>query len=324
MDGKIASLLEVGTGFHPEMTGRENVFLNGAILGMTREEIVRKFDDIVDYSGVSAFIDTPVKRYSSGMYIRLAFSVAVHLDSDIIILDEVLAVGDAQFQKKCLQTMESLSRDSGRTVLFVSHAANSVRKLCQRCLWLDHGRMAAIGNASEIMNEYAGGDEDMNRYRVDWEDPEAAPQNSVFRLAACYITDNRLEPTTKISTDDDFCICCEYVAKIPDARIGLSFVFFDLMGNEVFSSINNHDRDYGKPLTNGKRYRSVCRIPGGLLNSGRFSMGISYFMHGYADAHFTKPILFFEIMDGAALRADYPGKYDGIFRPTFDWQTDAL
>ncbi|MGA9416113.1 MAG: ABC transporter ATP-binding protein [Terriglobales bacterium] len=153
IDGRSASLLEVGTGFHQELTGRENIFLNGAILGMTRAEIIRKFDEIVDFSGIEEFLDTPVKRYSSGMYVRLAFAVAAHLEPEILIVDEVLAVGDAAFQKKCLGKMGSFAR-SGRTVLFVSHNADAVRTLCQRGIWLKAGRLHKDGKAEEIVDAY--------------------------------------------------------------------------------------------------------------------------------------------------------------------------
>jgi lipopolysaccharide transport system ATP-binding protein len=154
--GRIASLLEVGTGFHPELTGRENIYLNGAIMGMNRAEIGRKFDEIVDFSGVERFIDTPVKRYSSGMYVRLAFAVAAHLEPEILIVDEVLAVGDAAFQKKCLGKMEDVSHH-GRTVLFVSHNIGAIISLCNRCLLLDSGRIVKDGGTSEVIDSYQSG-----------------------------------------------------------------------------------------------------------------------------------------------------------------------
>ncbi|MFZ0743846.1 MAG: ABC transporter ATP-binding protein [Terracidiphilus sp.] len=153
IDGRIASLLEVGTGFHPELTGRENVFLNGAILGMTRTEIIRKFDEIVEFSEIEEFLDTPVKRYSSGMYVRLAFSVAAHLEPDILIVDEVLAVGDTSFQKKCLAKIKSFA-ESGRTVLFVSHNLDAIRNLCKRVIWMKHGRLYQDGHVDEIIESY--------------------------------------------------------------------------------------------------------------------------------------------------------------------------
>jgi len=152
--GRVASLLEVGTGFHAELTGRENIFLNGAILGMTRAEITRKFDEIVAFAEVEKFLDTPVKRYSSGMYVRLAFAVAAHLEPEILIVDEVLAVGDAEFQRKCLGKMESVSK-GGRTVIFVSHNATAVRALCSKGIWLDGGKLVEMGSAGQIIDDYA-------------------------------------------------------------------------------------------------------------------------------------------------------------------------
>ncbi len=152
--GRIASLLEVGTGFHPEMTGRENIFMNGAILGMSKHEIIRKFDDIVEFAGIARYIDTPVKRYSSGMYVRLAFAVAAHLESEILIVDEVLAVGDIEFQKKCLSKMNDISHNDGRTVLFVSHNLPSVQALCNRGVMLEHGKVKITGNINDVLAEY--------------------------------------------------------------------------------------------------------------------------------------------------------------------------
>ena len=154
MRGRVASLLEVGTGFHPELSGRENIYLNGAILGMKRAEIKRKFDEIVDFSGVEKFLDTPVKRYSSGMYVRLAFAVAAHLESEILLIDEVLAVGDAEFQKKCLGKMDDISKNEGRTILFVSHNMGAVRKLCNESILLQNGKIVSTGNVEPIISKY--------------------------------------------------------------------------------------------------------------------------------------------------------------------------
>src|SRR3989338_1198855 len=156
MRGRTASLLEVGTGFHPELTGRENIFLNGAILGMTKKEIVGKFNEIVTFSGVEKFLDTPVKYYSSGMYVRLAFSVAAHMEPDILLVDEVLAVGDAEFQKKCLGKMEEVTKQEGRTILFVSHNMDAIQNLCQRCILLNNGKIQAIGQTDEVVKTYLG------------------------------------------------------------------------------------------------------------------------------------------------------------------------
>jgi len=160
-DGRIASLLEVGTGFHPELSGRENVYLNGAILGMRKEEIRRKFDEIVDFAGVQRYIDTPVKRYSSGMYVRLAFAVAAHLEPEILIIDEVLAVGDAEFQQKCLGKMKDVSRNHGRTILFVSHNIAAIKQLCDRAMLLEQGQVKVVGKVSEVLEVYQAGESDL-------------------------------------------------------------------------------------------------------------------------------------------------------------------
>lgn len=154
MRGKVASLLEVGTGFHPELTGRENIFLNGAILGMTKKEIVKKFDAIVEFAGIEKFLDTPVKYYSSGMYVRLAFSVAAHLEPDILLVDEVLAVGDAEFQKKCLGKMEEVSKKSGRTILFVSHNMGAIQNLCKKTILINHGELEMVGETGKVIDYY--------------------------------------------------------------------------------------------------------------------------------------------------------------------------
>ena len=180
-NGRIASLLEVGTGFHPEMTGRENVFLNGAILGMTRKEITRKFDEIVDFSGVERYIDTPVKRYSSGMYVRLAFAVAAHLESEILIVDEVLAVGDAEFQKKCLGKMGDVSKGEGRTVLFVSHNMTAVKELCNNGILLNQGQLLYTGSVSDTVAEYQKNNEKRSSY-IDNGNPEEAIGNENIKI----------------------------------------------------------------------------------------------------------------------------------------------
>ena len=178
--GRIASLLEVGTGFHPELTGRENIFLNGAILGMRKQEIKKKFDEIVDFAGVERYIDTPVKRYSSGMYVRLAFAVAAHLESEILIVDEVLAVGDAEFQKKCLGKMGKISKSEGRTVLFVSHNMDAISRLCNRSLYLKNGEKKSYGATSEIVAEYLGNESNVN-ISVDYSKEEVKPGNDVVK-----------------------------------------------------------------------------------------------------------------------------------------------
>ena len=188
VNGRVASLLEVGTGFHPELTGRENIYLNGAILGMTRGEIKRKFDEIVDFSGVQKYIDTPVKRYSSGMYVRLAFAVAAHLEPEILIVDEVLAVGDAEFQKKCIGKMKDVSTNEGRTILFVSHNMDAISRLCTRSIYMKQGQVIGSGTTDAIIQQYIGAETSITS-RINYEDLASAPGNEMVKLLNAEMVD---------------------------------------------------------------------------------------------------------------------------------------
>ena len=209
--GRVASLLEVGTGFHPELTGRENIFLNGAILGMTKAEIKAKFDEIVDFSGVAKFIDTPVKRYSSGMYVRLAFAVAAHLDPEILIVDEVLAVGDAGFQKKCLRKMQDVSSENGRTVLLVSHSTAIIQKLCGRVMLLDAGKLIYIGSADQVVSEYISSIESLTTGRVvvDENHPRRLP-GMVPIIKEVWITDQNGKERSDFEMSGPLTVCIAY------------------------------------------------------------------------------------------------------------------
>lgn len=211
LGGRVASLLEVGTGFHPELTGRENIFLNGAILGMAQAEIKAKFDEIVDFSGVEKFLDTPVKRYSSGMYVRLAFSVAAHLEPEILVVDEVLAVGDAEFQKKCLGKMDNVAKEHGRTVLFVSHHMSSVLQLCKRCIWLQDGTVFRNGNSRDVIAEYS---QQRGSSHVTFE-------NKPVRELLVTQKEDVIEITAHYKVDTD--------VELPV----LGFVIYDVFGNPV-------------------------------------------------------------------------------------------
>jgi lipopolysaccharide transport system ATP-binding protein len=206
--GRVASLLEVGTGFHPELTGRENILLNGALLGMTKQEIKRKFDEIVDFSEIEKFLDTPVKRYSSGMYVRLAFAVAAHLDPEILLIDEVLAVGDVHFQKKCLGKMQNVA-GQGRTVLFVSHNLLAVKGLCSRGILLEKGRMACIDDASTVIDTYLSRKAENLNGEVSWDTPKKAPGNHQVRLRAVRIVSDG-QVTAAPSLDNDIEVQIDY------------------------------------------------------------------------------------------------------------------
>lgn len=317
--GRIGSLLEVGTGFHPELTGRENIFLNGAILGMTRADIRKNFDAIVDFSEIEKFLDTPVKRYSSGMYVRLAFAVAAHLDPDILVVDEVLAVGDAQFQKKCLGKMEEAGKE-GRTVLFVSHNLAAVRTLCNRGLLLEQGILALSANSNEVVAKYLSGVKE-HTYTKSWDFHEGSPQNSHVVLEKISVSDENGKPVDQIYTDRPFSVEFEYYAKSMNSFVGLTIVVYDLDNNCIFSSINNREPVwYGRPMPKG-RYRSTCRIPGNLLNSGWYYVNVILFGKGYSDSETFKELLKFEILDSATLRGDYFGAIGGGVRPDLSWNT---
>lgn len=223
IDGRIASLLEVGTGFHPELTGRENVFLNGAILGMTRSEIMRKFDEIVEFSEIERFLDTPVKHYSSGMYVRLAFAVAAHLDPDILICDEVLAVGDAAFQKKCLAKIRSFA-ESGKTVLFVSHNMDTIRNLCARILWIKGGQLHKDGPAEDVIEEYYGDlSKELNISRT----------NPTYGLAIdkVVLRNDRGEEANHFRPGDDLAVEVSYTASSPVERPRLALGVLGVNGS---------------------------------------------------------------------------------------------
>lgn len=320
--GRVGSLLEVGTGFHPDLTGRENLFLNGAILGMDRAYVERRFDEIVEFAGVAKFIDTPVKRYSSGMYLRLAFAVAAHLEPDVLIVDEVLAVGDAQFQKKCLGKMSSVSKE-GRTVLFVSHNLTAVRTLCTRAILLRQGRVVADGTAAETVGRYLADVRDDLRERV-FEDRAAAPQNGAGVIERVRLRPLDAQESDELTTASAFTIEVDYHTKEPGAYLGFTVVLHDAENNIVFSSIGNREeRWYGRPMPLGK-YRSTCIVPGNLLNNGTYSASVFMFGQSFRDIYMLNDVLRFEIADSPAIRGDYFGAILGAVRPDLQWSTQAL
>lgn len=260
--GRIASLLEVGTGFHPEMTGRENVFLNGAILGMTRKEITRKFDEIVDFSGVERYIDTPVKRYSSGMYVRLAFAVAAHLESEILIVDEVLAVGDAEFQKKCLGKMGDVSKGEGRTVLFVSHNITAVKELCNSALLLEKGLLINQGDVNKCIIEYQKNNE--VKFFYDYSDDRVKLENEKILIKSF-----KTEPINgdMINIKSGILVTVSFMSKMEDVDIDLSFLLKNSHDLTVMST--------GLMLSNNKNsqkgdYTVTFEIPPYTLNEDSY------------------------------------------------------
>lgn len=317
--GRVSSLLEVGTGFHPELTGRENIFLNGAILGMTRSEIRRRFDEIVAFSEVETFLDTPVKRYSSGMYVRLAFAVAAHLDPEILIVDEVLAVGDAQFQKKCLGKMEQAGRE-GRTILFVSHNLTAIRKFCTRAILMKRGVIAADDTPKSVTAEYAGGTEDVSLSK-EWTDESTAPRNSGASLRSVSIRDDSGRPLEEVFTDRAFNVEIAFRVIRDGASVGINVLFYDMENNCILASLNNHERNwYGKPMKEGM-YRSTCRIPKNIFNNGFYGLSVILFGKNFTDSVAEHGILKLDIRDGSEVRGDYLGEYACHIRPSFEWLT---
>lgn len=326
--GKVASLLEVGTGFHPELTGRENVLLNGAILGMKRAEVLAKFDEIVSFAGVEQFIDTPVKRYSSGMYVRLGFAIAAHLDPEILIIDEVLAVGDAAFQKKCLGKMEDVSQQ-GRTVIFVSHSMMSIKSFCHRGVLLDKGRVKADGEISEVIEAYMG-DEKKPRGEIVWDSPDSAPGDARARLRSVR-TVSKGATSPVVDIDKEFQIEVEYWNLVPDSRRHISVHLMNSMGIFVLSSSNmpsvciSPDPWYSRPYPRGL-FKTACTIPGLLLNEGQYTIAI-YLNADQASAHilYMRDVLTFAVRETGVMRKEYPvGVWQGVIRPRLGWQTTQI
>lgn len=325
--GRLASLLEVGTGFHPELSGRENIFLNGAILGMTRAEVARKFDEIVAFAEVDKFVDTPVKRYSSGMYVRLAFAVAAHLEPDILIIDEVLAVGDAAFQKKCLGKMEDVSKRQGRTVVFVSHNMAMISSLCQHGLLLDQGQLVAQGSASEVVLAYGGRAEGAasSSALVDYEDSGRSVGNSIAQLLSGTVCNSAGVPSAEIDIAEGFLVRMVYqINAVIDVQLVPNFHFYRADGSCAFVTSG------GNAWTHlPGAYRAECQIPANFLNDGLYSVGLalSSFEPSLEVHFYEQGALIFNIrdpLDGVLTRAGYRGPVPGAVRPLFKWTVESL
>jgi lipopolysaccharide transport system ATP-binding protein len=322
--GRVASLLEVGTGFHPELTGRENIYLNGAILGMRKREIDSKLDEIIDFSGVERYIDTPVKRYSSGMYVRLAFAVAAHLESEILIVDEVLAVGDAEFQKKCLGKMGQVSKGEGRTVLFVSHNMQSLMKICSNSIILDKGTLKSIGSSSHMIENYLSASSMICVSKSFAED--AFPTNEflqIIKVTASYENDS-IPEYGNFSISEKIKITLIYKIK----KDGLAFIyganFYNIEDVNIFNShdVTSNDRSLKKGVGN---YEAIMWIPENLLNEGILSISIAFFRHSpYELFLYLNKVITINIVDymkGDSSRGNYLGDFPGFIRPLLNWET---
>ena len=321
MRGRLASLLEVGTGFHPELSGRENIFLNGSILGMSRNEVARKFDEIVAFAEVDKFIDTPVKRYSSGMYVRLAFAVAANLEPEILVIDEVLAVGDAKFQKRCLGKMKDVATQ-GRTVLFVSHNMLAVQRLCTRAVWLSSGAVRADAGVADVVGSYLREGVDESRERM-WETPETAPGNdavSIARLCVEPLISND-EGTLTITTGAR--LIFEYWNHVPDTALNLSLHIFSSDDTLVLNAVPLREKAwFGKSFPQG-RFRCICELPPNLLNADKYRVELLVVRDQNHIIYRDDCAIAFEVSD-LAIDTAWHGRFPGVVRPNLSWTTQQL
>jgi lipopolysaccharide transport system ATP-binding protein len=318
--GRVGSLIEVGTGFHSELTGRENTYLNGAILGMRRSEIDRKFDEIVAFAGVERFIDTPIKHYSSGMQLRLGFGVAAHLETEILIVDEVLAVGDAEFQKKCLSTMSRVAND-GRTVLFVSHNATAVKTLCHRAIWLKEGRIAGDGPSGEVLSSYLMSSAGTVPERVWHGEPEPGSSCPValYRVAA---RPEAGTPNDRITSAAPFLIEVDYWSRDPDAEVAASIALFN--EQEVLLFETTEPRQNGVELsTNVRLRRAECHLPANLFSRGVYRVEVTIH-HNHRHVIEEPEALYFTIFDPDDETNNGYRQRPSVIRPSLHWESSTL
>lgn len=319
INGRIGSLLEVGTGFHPELTGRENIYLNGAILGMKKTEIERKFDEIVSFAEIEKFLDTPVKRYSSGMYMRLAFAVSAHLEPEILVVDEVLAVGDAEFQRKCLGKMSDVASE-GRTVLFVSHNMSAIQRLTQECIILDHGNMIKRAATAEAVDYYLSHDLSRSGERIYH--PDEIPSGAApFKPIAVRVINSTGKATDSVRSVDPITIEVEYSLSAPITGLRIGIYLLTTRGEYVFTSFDTDDPEKFEkyPMRKAGHYVSRCRIPADMLNEGRFVIGInasSYMVKRYFG---DERALNFDVNSTGAPGMHWVEIRQGPTRPRLDW-----
>ena len=320
--GRVGSLLEVGTGFHPELTGRENIFLNGAILGMHKKEIEARFDEIVAFSEVEKFIDTPVKRYSSGMYLRLAFAVAAHLEPEILVVDEVLAVGDADFQRKCLGKMGDVA-NSGRTVLFVSHNMSAILRLTQESIVLDKGKVLLRAPSSEAVDFYLNRGLSRLGERF-WEEDEVPASSAPFRPLAIRILDKAGQISDSVRSVDPIRIEIDYelIEDVTGLRVG--YYLFTTRGEPIFTSFDIDSEKLFKEYTARPKgiYTSRCIIPPDILNEGRFLLGVNASSYGIRRYFQDDQALSFSVDASGAPGTHWPEPRPGPVRPVLDWEIE--
>ncbi len=324
--GRVGSLLEVGTGFHPELTGRENVYLNGAILGMKRREITAKLDEIVEFAGVERFVDTPVKRYSSGMYVRLAFSVAAHLEPEILLVDEVLAVGDAEFQRRCLGRMESFG-ESGRTVIFVSHNMQTVAQLCDRAILLEHGKVVLDGDSADVVARYLQEGLGSGSNRV-WDNVETAPGDDLVRLRWARVVGEDGAPLDAVDVRRRVGVQIAFRVLRHGEPVLPKFKLVDKRGDVAFNVMDTGAR-WREPTPPGE-YVATAWIPGNLLNEGLYSADVAVCSIEAPKLHHhfqERAAVAFHVQDpveGDSARGIFTGQWRGVVRPLLEWQVEEL
>jgi lipopolysaccharide transport system ATP-binding protein len=306
--GRISSLLEVGTGFHPELTGRENVFLSGHFLGMNKSEIKKNFDDIVEFSGVQKFLDTPVKRYSSGMYVRLAFAVAAHLDPDILIVDEVLAVGDAEFQKKCLGKMKDVVTTKGRTIIFVSHNMQAVNSLCSKAIWMDNGQIKSKGGAHEIINQYLSSHQ-RRLWRQEWPG-NSGPGNEFLTMRSVELVPELPDPHIPLNITHSMKVKFSFLNHKHNIDLVTGLHLFTLSGECIFD-VSTQPSVFNEGIIEGE-----CNIPGNFLNDGSYYFSIIFVKDTSEQIFYFEECLHFDIEDYRQ-NTNWYGKWQGYVRPQF-------
>ncbi len=321
--GRVGSLLEVGTGFHPELTGRENIALNGAILGMQRTEITRKFDEIVDFSGVEKFIDTPVKRYSSGMYLRLAFAVAAHLEPEILVVDEVLAVGDAAFQRKCLGKMSDVAQE-GRTVLFVSHNMSAILRLTQESIILDAGRLVMRAPTPEAVDYYMASGFSKRGERL-WGAEEVPANAAPFRPIAVRLRDVRGQTVDMVRSLEPLTIEIEYQLDQPIQGLRVGLYLMSMRGEHVFTSFDTDDAEKYEQysIRPAGRYISRCTVPVDTLNEGRYVVGMNASTYRVKRYFQDERAVTFTVDAVGAPGKQWPEVRLGLVRPRLAWSIDV-
>jgi len=320
--GRVGTLLEVGTGFHPELTGRDNIYLSGIILGMTKREIDGRFDEIVAFSGIEKFIDTPVKRYSSGMYVRLAFAVGAHLEPEVLFVDEVLAVGDGEFQKKCISKMQEMGKQ-GRTVLVVSHNLPTITRLCHRAILFDQGRLIADGPTADVVGKYlhAGMQNSCTR---EWLDRGSAPGNEAVRIRAVRIRDDRMASTNIIDISRGFHVEMEYEVLCPGLILAPHFGLQNEEGDMLFLAYEVNRAWSGYPRKIGK-YISQGIVPGNLLTEGTYFVSVFCRTLQSREVDIEEPAaVTFQVVESkgtTSARGNISGHIPGLIRPLLDWKT---